>query len=58
MKILQHVSALLRICVWQRCAEGRYEFKSLCANCKLRHFWVSHPVWRVGMSGAVSFRLL
>jgi len=37
MKIMQHVSALLHICMRQRC---RYEFKSMCENCKLAHFCV------------------
>ena len=43
MKILQYVSALLRICVWQRC---RYQLESLAKSAIQRIFVSSHPVWR------------
>jgi len=43
MKILQHVSALLHICMWQRCS---YQLKSLAKSAIERIFVSSHPVWR------------
>ena len=45
MKILQHVSALLRICMWQR---RRYQLESLAKSAIQHIFVLSHPVWRAG----------